>query len=420
MVVSFIRMSLRPLLVLSACLLGACERKDVAADSALPDSANTRSSLRENGGDRSGVTRRERGPKLDAVGEIDRVIRALAETTIDQVLDRWVEEEKINPYHPQEALSAIEAARPEEFDAIWEKVAGIKHKYCRLKLQAAAIYHLKAGKDLALACKMARELVPLTGEPPSEPLMGIPYVEDVGLRVLEQLWKIGEPSITESLALYRNVGSDEERSFMQTDFRWGGTNAESEADLHALSASGYRLSWVETEMILGYMSRARTLGGDEVLRGDQQNRARLHEIARSLEEKGVFARGAHELPLAEMGRYEPKVFFSMVPSEDRQDLLGKDHFDGVTKAIAQETPAYFFGSEGLANLPEGKISLALCAWCKNDPIAAEAWYAAHQSSVPEPQQELISEGFAKLAKDRQAFDEPQIFRLPDPEVRERK
>lgn len=392
----------------------------MAADSTLPDSAETRSSLREDGGERSGATRRDRGRKLDAVGEIDRVIRALAETTMDHVLDGWAGE-KINPHDPKEALRAIEAAGLDEFDAIWEKVTEIHHKEVRLKLQAATIYHLKAGKDLALACQMARELVPLTGEPPSEPLMGISYVEDEGLRLLKQLWEIGEPSITEALDLYRKVGSDEERSFMKSELGWYGNHlSEMESRLQALAAAGYRLSWDETEAILGQMSGVMTLGGDEVLRGDQERRTRLHEVALSLEKQGVLAAGAHELPLAEMGRYEPKVFFSMVPSEDRQDLLAKDHFDQVTRAIAQEQPGYFFGSEGLANLPEGKISLALCAWCKNDPVAAEAWYAAHQSSVTEPQQELIREGFAKLAGDRQAFDEPQIYRLPDPEMREGK
>ena len=140
-------MSLRPFVFLTACLLGGCERKDASADATLPDHAETRSSLRDEER-RPVVTRREREGKVDAV----EVIRRLAGQGNSPG----------NLYN--EALLAIEEADPTEFEAIWRALDEVKIDVVAT-LQAQAIYRLAAKEDLAVAGRIAREvMLPRYGE----------------------------------------------------------------------------------------------------------------------------------------------------------------------------------------------------------------------------------------------------------------
>jgi len=419
----FTLMSLRPFVFLTACLLGACERKDASADATLPDHAETRSSLRDEER-RPMVTRREREGKVDAVEMIRRLARDW----------NWPETE-----------AAIKAADPSEFDAIWRALAALDSDQDPLmdtatgarRLQVIAIYHLAAKNDLAAAGRITREmLLPLCKEEERLPVMkGLlnEFYFDEDVRKLGSFFE------------FMSDVSLEERKALEKDTAGGWISPE---QLAYLVGSDQRLSSEETSLILrAFLIPALGESGVELIAsepGMKEIYRDLWETVKEGEKKGVLGKGAGDRFLNFAGVCMGDWYLEVVPPEKLGATLRLEGGDEATEGIVTKdigrnmgnlggydlseeewkrrekaVPSTFFTATGIRNLPEERYANAFLVWYKYRSEVAEAWFANASELTPH-QRDLIRAG---VAKTRNFWDKEEsqawLDQISDAELRER-
>lgn len=417
----FTLMSLRPFVFLTACLLGACERKDASADATLPDHAETRSSLRDEER-RPVVTRKEREGKVDAVDLIRRLAREVAspDGSYGDLLER--------------AEEAIRQADPDEFDAIWKELSKMEPGI-PMVMQVNAIYHLAAKEDVAVAGRIAREIL-------------FPLYEDGDRRsILEELLRHGQDG--EKLASFLEFMRDftpEERQWLKEEVHESWISLD---QLSNLAGSDQRLSSDETEMIVKAFVIPDIREFAQVAPTEPEVKANcrtIWETVKAGERNGVFAKGAGDMYLNVAGIFQGDWYLEVVPLERLdsmlrmeggaqvvEGLIGKDigrtflkgeHVtkDGVLdmEGLANGVPETFFTPTGIRYLPEERYVDAIMAWHFYRNEKAEAWFANASELTPH-QRDLIRAGLAK-SEGRWSKEEKSrswLDQISDPELRER-
>ena len=351
-------MRLRPFLILTTCLLGACEKKDAAPGSHLPDIANTKSSLRE--------TRRAENEFLATLQQ--RSGSYPAGLHVMEVIDRYFHDPNVGPETmagEEIVAAAIRKADPTEFEAIWKKLGEADFSIDELRL--AAIYHLAAENDPVAAVRLARSL----WFPDLSP--------EERVKVLSRLaWK-GEMSVEGVVAFLREIGSEEKWENIAELVEFQNSSFE---QLRALKDSDLRLSARETRVIVGNIDESlapQDPFGARSLREVFASYERAMETVDLLEDQGVLAEGARQMLLIEFSSGEPDVFFEKAPPQERLELLrmeggeqvigsiiGSEYRDEPPASLQStnegEIPGYFFTATGITgHLPPERLGVAVLA-----------------------------------------------------------
>ena len=390
-------MHLPPFLLLTACLLGACEKRDPAPGATPPDIAATKSSLRDDDHESLG-NRRQRSVKDGGQITYRNALEAIDALSRDSAAGQ-------ETHGQQEAVrNAIKAADPAQFEEIWKKLSGMDES-SSLELELVAIYYPGARQDLAAAVKLAGTLRNLDESP------GYRQV------ILAKLADISKPSVTLALDFLRDMESREDREFLASYMSFENSGAE---QLLALKQAGKGLDEWETRVILRWTDPFRGSNDPfaaELPRAEVQSMFdRMMETILSLEKEEVLATGAREMFIIVAGVRHAHLFLENVPPNERVDYLRKEGAEGVIDRIIRsefglffagessdllkpvakgEIPGYFFTATGTTeNLPPERVGAAVAVWQSLDFPAAEAWFATNGPQLPVPQRDEALAGFA--------------------------
>lgn len=389
-------MNLRPFLLLSPLLLGACEKKQTAPGSHPPDIATTKSTLRET--DRKP---RDHSTKLlgqeHAIQAIDRLIHSRKEDNREAIV--------------HEVGTIISRTDPAAFDAIWKKLGepGIIYRH---DLQAKAIYHLAARGDLVAAGRIIRESAEYTDEHRKD-LLWLAFHE-------------GKESIVQALQFLREIGAEQERERISEVFPEHRCTLEG---VSQLKEAGYRLNLQETRMIVDRLANTAESVANGPTEGSPRVSTGVMETVISLEQDGFFAKGALDfylISIGKNGRSGSEDFQTLVPREKWQELLRTEGYEEVIESLIidqvgnEDYPHLFFTPTGTHHLPPERINVALEAWHFRSPDGAEKWFAANAVTIPASQQDEIRVRFARNFWENQRITDTRrwLDQISDPALRE--
>lgn len=168
---------------------------------------------------------------------------------------------------------------------------------------------------------------------------------------------------------------------------------------------------------------------------DLANTARVLDTIASLEGEGIFAAGARDLFLKEVGMGLSHVFLQLVPAGELAGQLKKEGYDEIIEnivttdirerfdsdSLTKHYPYHFFTPTGTtANFPPEKIGVAIEAWHMASPSGAEEWFTANANTLPPSQQDEIRIGFVKNFWENQKVADTRrwLDQIPDPVLRE--
>jgi hypothetical protein len=157
---------------------------------------------------------------------------------------------------------------------------------------------------------------------------------------------------------------------------------------------------------------------------------KLLATVRSGEEKGFFAKGAHDQLLNIIGRGEREFYLENVPPEKLEQMMELEGSEETIKGIIfdeafplpdqERFPSTFFTATGTHHLPDSKKTIALTAWHALNPDAAVAWLAANGEQLTASQRDLAYAGFAdNEGKGPGNKAQEWIDRIEEPAVRAR-